>query len=170
MTPQVLVLMGVSGSGKTTVAERLAVTLGWPFQEGDSLHPAANVEKMRAGHPLTDEDRAPWLAIIAAWIDQRLQAGEHGIITCSALKRSYRDLIAGGRPGVLVVYLHADRASLEQHVRGRHHEFMPTTLLDSQLATLQEPTPDEHSIQVEVSGPIDETVSAIVRQLGFGAP
>jgi len=168
VTPQVLVLMGVSGSGKTTVAERLAARLGWTFQEGDALHPASNVEKMRAGQALTDEDRAPWLATIAAWIDGQIQAGQHGIITCSALKRSYRDLIANGRPGVQVVYLHADRASLEQHVRGRHHEFMPTTLLDSQLATLQEPTPDEHAIQVEVSGPVDETVNDIVRQLGLG--
>jgi len=168
MTRQVLVLMGVSGSGKTTIAERLAATLGWQFQEGDILHPASNVEKMRTGHALTDEDRAPWLAIIAAWIDKQLQTGQHGIITCSALKRSYRDIIAGGRPGVQVVYLHADRASLEAHVQGRHHEFMPTTLLDSQLATLQEPTPDEHAIQVEVSGPIDDTVGEIVRQLGLG--
>jgi len=167
VTPQVLVLMGVSGSGKTTVAEHLAARLGWPFQEGDSLHPPANVEKMRAGQPLTDEDRAPWLATIAAWIDGQLQAGQHGIVTCSALKRSYRDTIVGGRPGVRVVYLHGDRASLEQHVRSRHHEFMPTTLLDSQLATLQEPTPDEHAIQVEVSGPIEATVNDIVRQIGF---
>ena len=158
-------IMGVSGSGKTTVAERVAGQLGWAFQEGDVLHPAANVAKMAAGTPLTDEDRAPWLAIIAAWIQARLDAGENGLITCSALKRSYREQIGNGKPGVQIVYLRGDRATLDAHVHGRHHEFMPATLLDSQLETLQEPAPDEHVIEVDVGGTVDHTVAEVVRQL-----
>ena len=159
------VIMGVSGSGKTTVAERAAEQLGWMFQEGDTLHPAANVEKMKSGTPLTDADRAPWLAIIAKWIQDRLAAGESGLITCSALKRSYREQLGNGKSGVQIVYLHGDRATLEAHVHGRHHEFMPPALLESQLATLEEPAPDEHVIEVDVGGAVDQTVAEVVRQL-----
>jgi gluconokinase len=165
MTPLVLIVMGVSGSGKSTVAMRLADQLGWKFQEGDSLHPAANVAKMRDGIPLTDSDRAPWLAAIAQWITDRVNAGEHGIITCSALKRAYRTRIIGGHPEVRLVYLHGDRATLEQHVAARHHEFMPATLLDSQLKTLEEPGPDEPVIQVDVAGTVDETVAAVLKRI-----
>ena len=157
--------MGVSGSGKTTIAERVAQQLGWAFQEGDKLHSVANVAKMAAGHPLDDADRAPWLASVADWIDARLRAGENGVITCSALKRAYRERIAGGRPDVRVVYLHGNRATLEAHVHGRHHEYMPTTLLDSQLATLEEPAPEEHVIEVDVGGTIAATVATVIRQL-----
>lgn len=163
---RVIVVMGVSGSGKTTVAERLAAAEGWVFQEGDKLHPAANVAKMAAGHALTDEDRAPWLDIIATWIDERLQSGTNGVITCSALKRAYRERIGNGKPGVQIVYLHGDRATLDAHVLGRHHEYMPVTLLDSQLATLEEPAADEHVIKVEVDGPIDQTVAEVIRSIG----
>jgi gluconokinase len=162
---RVAVVMGVSGSGKTTIAKRVAAELGWTFQEGDVLHPASNVAKMAAGHPLTDEDRAPWLAIIAAWIDDRLKSGENGLITCSALKRSYREQIGNGKPGVQIVYLHGDRATLDAHVTARHHEFMPVSLLDSQLATLEEPAPDEDVIEVDVGGTVDRTVAEVVRQL-----
>src|SRR5580693_5940331 len=102
--PMVLVLMGVSGSGKSTVALGLHRVLGWPFQEGDDLHPPANVEKMRAGHPLDDADRLPWLQAIARWIDERLAAHEPGIVTCSNLKRTYRDITVGKRQGVTLVY------------------------------------------------------------------
>ena len=165
MTPSVLVVMGVSGSGKTTVAERLAADLGWLYQEGDVLHPPANVEKMRKGLPLTDDDRRPWLAIIANWIADRVKAGEHGIITCSALKRAYREQIVGGRPEVRLVYLHGDRKTLEQHVTARHHEFMPPALLESQLQTLEEPGPDEPVIEVDVTGSVEETVASIHRKL-----
>lgn len=166
MTPKVLVVMGVSGSGKSTVAQILAERLGWVFQEGDALHPPANVEKMRAGHPLDDADRAPWLAMIAAWVSARLTAGEHGIITCSSLKRVYRDQITGGQDGVWMLYLHGDRTTLEQHLRGRHHEYMPTTLLDSQLATLEEPGAGESVITVEVTGSVEETVAAAMQSIG----
>jgi gluconokinase len=165
MTPSVLIVMGVSGSGKTTVAEHLAKDLGWMFQEGDSLHPAANVEKLRQGTPLTDADRAPWLTIIANWISARVAAGEHGIITCSALKRAYRDQIIGGHPEVGLVYLHGDRATLEQHVKARHHEYMPVALLDSQLHTLEEPGADEPVIEVDVAGTIEETVAAVLSRI-----
>jgi gluconokinase len=165
MTPRVLIIMGVSGSGKSTVAEQLAQQLGWPFQEGDALHPPANVAKMRAGTPLNDEDRKPWLAKIAEWIDERLTAGEHGIVTCSALKRAYRDMIVGNRPGVQLVYLHGDRPTLVAHIQGRHHEYMPPTLLDSQLATLEEPGADEHVIEVDVAGTIEHTVAEVLRRL-----
>ncbi len=162
---RVAVIMGVSGSGKTTVAERAAGQLGWMFQEGDALHPAANVEKMKSGTPLTDADRAPWLAVIAKWIQDRLVAGESGLITCSALKRSYREQLGNGKLGVQIVYLHGDRATLEAHVHGRHHEFMPPALLESQLATLEEPGADEHVIEVDVGGTVDHTVAEVVRRL-----
>jgi carbohydrate kinase (thermoresistant glucokinase family) len=162
---RVVVMMGVSGSGKTTVAERVAAALGWMFQEGDKLHPPANVAKMAAGTPLTDEDRWPWLDLIAQWIDTRLQTGRDGIITCSALKRAYRERIGNGKPGVVIVYLHGDRATLDQHVHGRHHEYMPVTLLDSQLATLEEPAADEHVIEVDVGGSVDHTVAEVIRLL-----
>lgn len=151
--------MGVSGAGKSTIAERLAARLHWPFQEGDDLHPQANRDKMHAGIPLDDADRAPWLARVAAWIDAQLAAGSCGIITCSALKRVYRATIIGGHPDVLLVYLHANRADLEAHLAARSHEFMPSTLLDSQLATLQEPGPDEPAIYIEVLGTPEETTT-----------
>ncbi len=162
---RVVVIMGVSGSGKTTVAERVAAAFGWMFQEGDKLHPAANVAKMASGHPLDDADRAPWLAIIAEWIDARLHTGHDAIITCSALKRSYREQIGNGKPGVQIVYLHGDHATLEAHINNRHHEFMPATLLDSQLATLEEPTPDEHVITVDVASTVERTVADVIHAL-----
>ena len=164
---RIVVVMGVSGVGKTTIAERLSSTLGWMFQEGDTLHPAANVAKMAAGQPLSDADRAPWLAAVAEWIEARLHSGANGVITCSALKRAYRDQLGNGKPGVQIVYLHGDRGTLEEHVHSRHHEYMPASLLDSQLATLEEPAPDEHVIDVDVGGSIDHTVAELIRRLGL---
>jgi gluconokinase len=161
----VLVIMGVSGCGKTSVAEALLGRLGGAFQEGDKLHPAANVEKMRGGMPLTDDDRWPWLDRIAAWIDARRAAGESGIITCSALKRAYRARIIGARTGVRLVYLHGDRALLAARVAARHHEYMPASLLDSQLATLEPPGADENPISVEVTPPPDVLAGQIVAAL-----
>lgn len=169
VAPQVLVVMGVSGSGKTSVARALDERLRWPFQEGDDLHPPANVEKMKSGHALTDEDRAPWLRAVAAWIEARRQAGEPGVITCSALRRSYRDAITGGHPGVRVVYLKADRDLIAERLSQRQHHYMPATLLESQLATLEEPSPDEHVLTVEVHGSVEDIATEVVAKLRAGA-
>lgn len=144
----VLVVMGVSGCGKTTVAALLAGRLGWPFAEGDDLHPAANVAKMHSGHPLDDADRWPWLARIAEWVDERLDTGSGGVITCSALKRKYRDVMR--RDGVVFVYLHGTHEQIALRLAARHGHFMPAALLDSQFADLEEPASDENSIRVEI--------------------
>ena len=168
MTPSVLIVMGVSGVGKSTIALALNTHLHWPFQEGDELHPAANIAKMSHGIPLTDEDRAPWLAAVRGWIDARLQAGEPGMVTCSALKRSYRDTLIEGRADVRVLYLRASAEVIEEHLAKRTGHFMPPTLLDSQLHTLEEPTADEHPITVQVTGSIDETVEDILKAMKEG--
>jgi gluconokinase len=147
-TPLVIVVMGVSGCGKSTVGRLLAERLGWVFQEGDDLHPTANVTKMRAGVPLTDEDRWPWLDRVAAWIDGRLAAGESGVVACSALKRAYRERLA--RPGgVVFVNITVDCHTLEERMAARHGHYMPAALLASQLETLEEPGTDEGVIQVD---------------------
>src|SRR5471030_1104848 len=157
--------MGVSGSGKTTVAKDLAAALHCPFLEGDGLHPPANVEKMRGGTPLTDADRWPWLQKIAEEIDGWRARGESGVMTCSALKRSYRDIIIGGRSDVTLVYLKGSHDLIHRRMAARHEHFMPIALLDSQFATLQEPTPDEHALIVDVGGRPIEIATEIVHQL-----
>ena len=156
--PLVLIVMGVSGSGKSTIAEAMADALHWPYQEGDALHPPSNVQKMHHGIPLTDSDRAPWLASVRAWIDARVAAGEHGLITCSALKRAYRAGLVGGRPNVRLLYLKADAAVLEARLRQRTGHFMPASLLESQLDTLEEPGAEERPIVVPVEGEREATV------------
>jgi carbohydrate kinase (thermoresistant glucokinase family) len=161
----IVVVMGVSGSGKTTVAAMLAGTLGANFLEGDDLHPRANVEKMRSGTPLGDADRLPWLRAIAAEIDRWRQCGEAGVVTCSALKRAYRDIIVGDRPEVALVYLRGGCDLIQHRMAQRHEHFMPVGLLDSQFATLQEPDADEHPIVVEIKGGPAEIVADIVRRL-----
>ena len=161
----IVVLMGVSGSGKTTVAALLAAALGCQFQEGDDLHPRENVEKMRSGAPLTDADRLPWLRKIAEEIDGWRSRGECGVLTCSALKRSYRDIIIGDRHDVVLAYLQGSRDLIRQRMAARHEHFMPIALLDSQFATLEEPTSDEHPIVVAVGGKPAEIAHEIVRQL-----
>ena len=163
--PTILVVMGVSGSGKSTVALEVQRLLGWLFEEGDDLHPPANVEKMRSGHPLNDEDRLPWLQAIAAWIDARLAAGEAGIITCSNLKRAYRRITIGDRAGVTLVYLQGSRQVIGDRIRKRTHTYMPATLLDSQFETLEEPTTDEHPVVVPVGGSLESTVLELLRRL-----
>jgi gluconokinase len=145
----VLVVMGVSGSGKSTLASLLAQRLRWPLQEGDVLHPQANVDKMAAGHPLDDADRWPWLRLVAAWIDERAATGEPGIVTCSALKRAYRDMLR--RDFVHFVHLTGHRHLLEQRLQHRDGHFMPPSLLDSQLATLEAPGADENAIAIDIA-------------------
>ncbi|VTU32240.1 Thermoresistant gluconokinase [Variovorax sp. SRS16] len=159
--PVVLVLMGVSGCGKTTVAAILAGRLGWPFEEGDALHPPSNIEKMKAGHPLNDEDRAPWLEKVAGWVDERLDAGASGIITCSALKRAYRDVIGRRGAGVEFVYLAGSRETIAARLAARHGHFMPPSLLDSQFADLEEPTADEPAMRVDI-GPAPSAIAQII--------
>jgi gluconokinase len=165
--PVVLVFMGVSGSGKTTVAGILAGRVGWPFQEGDDLHPQANIEKMKAGQPLTDADRRRWLVTVAEWVDRRLDAGENGVITCSALKRSYRDVINRRGSGVVFVFLAGSKATIAPRLAARQAHFMPSNLLDSQFADLEEPGPDEPHIRADVGPPPATIADSIMRELGL---
>lgn len=156
--------MGVSGSGKSTVAGLLAERLGWDFAEGDEMHPPANVAKMQAGRPLTDEDRAPWLATVRAWIDGQIAAGRSGVVTCSALKRSYRDVLRA--PDVRFVHLSGPESLLAQRIGARSGHFMPSGLLRSQLDALEPLQPDEAGIVVDIAAPPAEQVDEIVRRLG----
>jgi carbohydrate kinase (thermoresistant glucokinase family) len=161
----VLVVMGVSGSGKTTVAALLAGKLGWPFEDGDDFHPPGNVAKMSSGTPLTDADRWPWLARIAAWIDEKRSTGGHGVVTCSALKREYRDVLLQGRPDVRLVYLRGSRELIGRRQAARHDHFMPASLMDSQFAALQEPAADENPVVVSVEHRPAEVVAEIIAAL-----
>ena len=168
--PQDIVVMGVAGSGKSTVAALLAIMLRYEFQEGDLLHPPENVEKMRSGAPLTDADRAIWLDRVAAAIDGWRAHGEGGVISCSALKRSYRDIIIGDRPDVALVYLKGSYDLIHARMAARHEHFMPVALLDSQFAILEEPAPDEHPIVVDVDAAPAAIAAEIVRRLGLARP
>lgn len=161
----VLVVIGVSGSGKSTLAAALADRLGWGLQEGDDLHPPANVAKMASGQPLTDEDRWPWLATVAAWITERTRSGRPGIITCSALKRSYRDKLRG--PSVVFVYLAGTRADIARRLSARTGHFMPATLLDTQVATLEPPDPDENALVVQIGRSTAAEVAEVIDRLGL---
>ena len=165
MTPCALIVMGVSGSGKSTVGDALARRLGWRFEDGDRFHPASNVAKMHAGIALTDEDRWPWLKAIADEIDRSCAAGPPAVIACSALKRAYRDVLVHGRKDVRIVYLRGDQALIARRLALRTGHFMPPGLLASQFQTLQPPTDDEAVIAVPIDGPVDAIVDDVVRQL-----
>lgn len=163
---RIAVVMGVAGAGKTTVGRALARRLGWQFQEGDALHPPENVAKMRSGYPLDDDDRAPWLAAVAARIDAWRNEKTSGVVTCSALKRAYRDIIIGKRPDVRLIFLTAPRDVLAARLASRTGHFMPASLLDSQLATLEPPSrEDEHAILVGAAAPVEAVVEEIVAAL-----
>ncbi|MGW5239237.1 gluconokinase [Monashia sp. NPDC004114] len=154
--PPLVVVMGVSGSGKTTVGAALAQRLRVPFADADDFHPQANIDRMSAGIPLTDEDRGPWLATIAAWLAGHDQTG--GVASCSALKRAYRDILVAPAPGVFFIHLHGDPAVIAARVAGRPGHFMPAALVTSQFATLEPLEPDEHGAVLEVDQPVDELV------------
>lgn len=158
--------MGVSGSGKTTIGRDLAARLGWEFLEGDALHPPANVTKMAAGTALEDADRWPWLRAIAACIGAWRARGASGVVACSALKRSYRDILIGARPDVRLIYLQGSRDVIAARLAARQGHFMPPALLDSQFRTLEEPGADENPIAVSIGGPPDAIVAQIMEHLG----
>ncbi len=159
----ILVVMGVSGAGKSTVARLLADRNGWDFQEGDSLHPPGNVAKMAAGQPLSDADRMPWLRLVAGWVDHQIADGRSGVITCSALKRNYRDQLR--RPQVRFVYLQVAQAELRRRLTERTGHFMPASLLESQLAALQPPEADERAVTVDAELSPQETLKRICAAL-----
>jgi gluconokinase/shikimate kinase len=163
----VLVIMGVSGCGKSTVAGLLAGRLGWDLAEGDDMHPAANIAKMSAGEPLDDADRWPWLARVAEWIHTRTAGGRPGVVTCSALKRSYRDVLRGD--SVVFVYLAGSRELIARRLAARHGHFMPAALLDSQFATLEPPGQDEQAITVDITGSPASEAMRILRTLDLHA-
>jgi gluconokinase len=164
-TPCALIVMGVSGSGKTTIGEKLAARLDWPYEDADQFHPASNVAKMSAGHPLTDEDRWPWLKAIAAEIDRVCDAGGRVVIGCSALKRAYRDILLHDRNDTRLVYLNGTQALIADRLGQRKGHFMPPGLLTSQFSTLEPPTSDEHPVTVSIDAAVETIVDDILRQL-----
>jgi gluconokinase len=166
--PCALVVMGVSGSGKSTIADKLAEHLGWVFEDGDRFHPASNVAKMSAGQPLTDEDRWPWLQAIADEIDRVCKAGEHAVIACSALKRAYREILVHGRNDVRIIYLDGTQQLIASRLAQRKGHFMPPGLLASQFKTLEPPDEGENPVTVSIDASVEAMVDDIVRQLGLG--
>jgi gluconokinase len=168
----ILIVAGASGSGKTTVGVLLAERLHWPFADADGFHPEANLAKMRAGIALTDEDRWPWLRAIADWMDARIAADQSAVATCSALKRSYRDLLLCGRPEATMVFLEAGREELLLRLSTRQGHFFPRQLLDSQLADMEPPEADEHvlTVQADEAGAAQITDKVISMLWPLGAP
>jgi gluconokinase len=162
-----IVVMGVSGAGKSTVGRLIATGLGCPFRDADSFHPKANIEKMASGQPLTDEDRWPWLRAIAAEIDRVCQAGEHAVIACSALKRAYRDILVHGRNDVRMIYLNGTQQLIADRLATRKGHFMPPDLLPSQFRTLEPPGSDEDPVTVSIDASVEAIVDDIVHQLGI---
>lgn len=160
-----VVVMGVSGSGKSTVGEALAKRLGWHYEDGDKFHPASNIAKMSAGQPLTDEDRWPWLRAIAAELDRVIAAGRHAVIACSALRRAYRDILVHGRDDIRIVYLDGTQALIADRLSRRKDHFMPPGLLASQFGTLEPPGADEPAVTVSIDASVETIVDEILRRL-----
>ncbi len=167
---RIIVVMGVSSSGKSTIGKRLADALDGPFLDGDGYHPAANVEKMRAGTPLTDTDRWPWLERLAGALKDAAETDGRAIGACSALRRSYRDYLTkiAGEP-ILFVYLKGDKETIRQRIARRVHEYMPASLLDSQFATLEEPQADENVLEAPIDASVETIVARLVAELRLGA-
>jgi gluconokinase len=165
--PIVIVLMGVSGAGKSTIGGELSRLLGWQFRDADSFHPPANIEKMKSSIPLADDDRWPWLDAIGAWIGERLAKGQPGIVSCSALKRAYRARIGARRPGVRLVYLLGSEDMIASRLAARTGHFMPAELLASQFAALEEPGPEERALTVGIAMPPLYLARSVVDKLGL---
>ncbi len=163
--PLAIVVTGVSGAGKSTIGEALADRLGWRFQEGDDFHPPANIAKMKGGIPLNDADRAPWLAAIGVWLDGEAARGEACVVSCSALKRAYREALGRGRPQVRFVFLDGSPDLISGRIAARKHAYWPPRLLASQFADLERPSPDEPAITVEIDQSVADQVDEIVRRL-----
>jgi gluconokinase len=163
--PSVVIVMGVSGSGKSTIGSLMAGRLQWEFEDGDWFHPATNVEKMHKGIPLTDDDRWPWLRAIEAWIDKTGREGGHGVIACSVLKRRYRDILIADRADVRLVYLKGSEELVARRIATRHEHFMPPSLLHSQFAALEEPGPDENPITISIEPRPSQIVTHILAVL-----
>ena len=164
----VLVVMGVSGCGKSTVAGIVAGRLGWDLAEGDDMHPPSNVAKMAAGTPLTDDDRRPWLDVVAGWIREHTAAGRPGVITCSSLRRAYRDRMRDGNGGgVVFVYLAGTRELIGSRLAARTGHFMPAGLLDSQFAALEPPAPDEPAVEIQIGPAPDVLAAEVIARLGL---
>ena len=161
-TPPVFIVMGVAGTGKSTIGALLAGRLGWLYAEADDFHPAANVAKMAAGTALTDEDRAPWLDAIGHWMDERAAAGAPGVVSCSGLRRVYRERLRAGRPQVRIVFLEGSRELITRRLAARHGHFMRVEMLDSQFAALEPPQPDEDVTEVSIEGTPEQIVDEIV--------
>ena len=163
--PCALIVMGVSGAGKSTLAEALAARLGWRCEDGDTFHLPANVAKMRAGQPLTDEDRWPWLQAIADRIDHLCDTEQAAVFACSALKRAYREVLVHGRNDVRIIFLDGTQQLIAGRLAARKGHFMPPGLLDSQFRTLERPAPDERAVTVSIDAPVETIADAIIREL-----
>ncbi|HEY0852024.1 MAG TPA: gluconokinase [Bradyrhizobium sp.] len=163
--PCALIVMGVSGAGKSTIAEALAARLGWRCEDGDRFHPASNVAKMSAGQPLTDDDRWPWLKAIADEIDRLCGKDQRAVVACSALRRAYRRVLVHGRDDVRIVFLDGTKELIAGRLAVRKGHFMPLDLLDSQFRTLERPAPDEDAVTVSIDATVETIVDNIVRQL-----